>query len=156
MPQKLSARIDAVGRAVALTGVVAPLFLIGMFKFTQVEVDALKPLISATPWLSWLYPLFGEALTSYLLGVVELVAAALLIGSIWSARAGMIGSAIATLTFATTISIMFAVPIWEDSIGGFPWINATGQFLLKDVALLGISLVVLAQSLTRSADYGLE
>ncbi|MGA0532799.1 DUF417 family protein [Hansschlegelia sp. KR7-227] len=144
-----AARIASVGRAVALAGVVAPLFWIGIFKFTQVEVEALKPLISATPWLSWLYVVFGETLTSYLLGVVELVAAALLIASLWSARAGAIGAAIATLIFATTVSIMLAVPIWEDSIGGFPWINTVGQFLLKDIALLGISLAVFAQSLTR-------
>ncbi|WP_152047097.1 DUF417 family protein [Aureimonas psammosilenae] len=142
-------RIAAVGRAIGLAGVVLPLFLIGLLKFTQFELEALRPLITATPWLSWLYSVFGETGTTALLGVVEIVTAALLVLSIRSPRAGIIGGALAALTFATTVSIMLAVPIWEDVIGGFPWINATGQFLLKDIALLGLSLAVFGDSLTR-------
>jgi uncharacterized membrane protein YkgB len=42
---------------------------------------------------------------------------------------------------------MFAMPIWEESVGGFPWLNGNGQFLIKDVALLGISLAVLGEGL---------
>ena len=53
------------GRAIALIGVIAPLLLIGGMKFTQVEIDALKPLIGGTPWLAWMYPVFGEAGASY-------------------------------------------------------------------------------------------
>jgi reactive chlorine resistance protein C len=44
---------------------------------------------------------------------------------------------------------MFALPIWEPGSGGFPWLNATGSFLIKDVTLLGVSLVVLGESLAR-------
>jgi uncharacterized membrane protein YkgB len=36
-------------------------------------------------------------------------------------------------------------------LGGFPALNGAGQFLIKDVALLGISLVVMGDSLTRAA-----
>ncbi|UEM24443.1 DUF417 family protein (plasmid) [Skermanella mucosa] len=35
------------------------------------------------------------------------------------------------------------------TLGGFPWLNAIGQFLIKDVALLGVSLLVLGESLAR-------
>jgi uncharacterized membrane protein YkgB len=44
---------------------------------------------------------------------------------------------------------MFAAPIWETASGGFPWINALGQFLIKDVALLGVSLSIFGESLAR-------
>lgn len=44
---------------------------------------------------------------------------------------------------------MFALPIWEAGSGGFPWLDATGSFLIKDVVLLGVSLVVLGESLAR-------
>lgn len=137
------------GRTTALAGVVLPLFMIGILKFTQIEVEALKPLISGTPWLAWLYSVFGEAGASYLLGTVEILTAGLLVASLWSARAGVLGGALAAMTFAVTCSTMLALPIWEGPSGGFPWLNATGSFLIKDVALLGISLVVLGGSLAR-------
>jgi reactive chlorine resistance protein C len=139
-------RLMAAGRAVALAGVVLPLAMIGILKFTPIEVDALKPLIGGTPWLAWLYPVFGESGASYLLGVVELLTATLLIASPWSVRAG---GALATLTFTVTVSTMLALPIWEQGSGGFPWLNALGSFLIKDVALLGVSLVVLAENVAR-------
>ncbi|HEX2526039.1 MAG TPA: DUF417 family protein [Geminicoccus sp.] len=141
--------IKSAGRAVALAGVILPLAMIGILKFTQIEIDALKPLISGTPWLAWLYLVFGEAGAAYLLGSVELLTAALLVASPWSVRAGAAGGALASLTFAVTVSTMFALPIWESGSGGFPWLNATGSFLIKDVALLGTSLVVLGESLAR-------
>ena len=100
-PRAMSADIDraldragALGRPIALAGVVLPLALIGALKFTQFEIDALKPLISGTPWLAWLYPVFGPAMTSYLLGVAELITAALFIASLWSARAGISATAL--------------------------------------------------------------
>ncbi|MGE8497942.1 MAG: YkgB family protein [Pseudomonas sp.] len=141
----------AATRAVALAGVVLPLLSIGLLKFTQIEVEALKPLISGTPWLAWLYLVFGEAGTSYLLGVVELITAALLIASPWSARAAIAGGLLGSLTFLTTVSTMLALPIWETASGGFPLLNALGSFLVKDVALLGVSLVVLAEGVVRLA-----
>jgi uncharacterized membrane protein YkgB len=41
--------IRRVGRAAALAGVVLPLLLIGGLKFTQFEIEALKPLIGSAP-----------------------------------------------------------------------------------------------------------
>lgn len=144
-----AAALAGAGRVVALAGVVLPLLLIGILKFTQIEIDALKPIISGTPWLAWLYPVFGEAGASYLLGTVELVTAALFVVSPWSARAGVAAGALGSLTFAVTCSTMLALPIWEAASGGFPWLNATGSFLIKDIALLGVSLVVLGESVSR-------
>jgi uncharacterized membrane protein YkgB len=137
------------GRVVALIGLVLPLLLIGGLKFTQFEVEALKPLIGGTPWLAWMYPVFGETGASYLLGVVEIATALLLIASPWSPRAGVVGGALGGLTFLVTVSLFLALPVWEPSLGGFPALGAGGQFLIKDVALLGISLVVLGESLAR-------
>jgi uncharacterized membrane protein YkgB len=146
----LSRRVVAAGRGVALAGVVIPLVMIGILKFTQYEIDALKPLIGATPWLAWLYAVLGHAGTSYLLGVVELITAALFIASPWSARAGLAAGALGSLIFAATASTLFAFPIWEPSLGGFPYLNFIGTFLIKDVALLGVSLVVFGEGLARN------
>jgi uncharacterized membrane protein YkgB len=127
---------------------VLPLLLIGGLKFTQTEVEALKPLVGGTPWLAWLYPAFGEAGASYFLGIVEIATALLLVASPWAARAGVAAGALATVTFLTTCSIMLALPIWDPALG-FPALGPLGSFLIKDVALLGIAVVVLGESLGR-------
>jgi uncharacterized membrane protein YkgB len=150
----VASTIRRVGRAVALTGVVLPLLLIGGLKFTQFEINALKPMIGSVPWLAWMYPVFGEAGASYFLGVVEIATALLLIASPRFPRAGVLGGALGGLIFLTTTSLLFAIPIWEPAAGGFPAINGAGQFLIKDVTLLGVSLVVLGESLTRISGGG--
>ena len=147
--RKMAHKVAAVGRFVGLLGVVLVLLSIGGLKFTQVEIDALKPIIEPTPWLAWMYPAFGEAGASYLLGVVEVTTALLLMLSPWSVRAGIIGAAVAALTFFVTTTIMFAAPIWETASGGFPRINGLGQFLIKRVALVGVALTFLGENLAR-------
>jgi reactive chlorine resistance protein C len=145
----VASTIRRAGRAVALTGVVLPLLLIGGLKFTQFEINALKPMIGGAPWLAWMYPVLGEAGASYFLGVVEIATALLLIASPRFPRAGVLGGALGGLIFLTTTSLLFAIPIWEPAAGGFPAINGAGSFLIKDVTLLGVSLVVMGESLAR-------
>ena len=144
------AHLTAAGRLIALLGVILVLLMIGGLKFTQIEIDGLKPLISGTPWLAWMYPVFGEAGASYLLGVVEIATALLLCASPWSARAGVAGGALGALTFFVTTSMLVPLPVWEEASGGFPALNELGYFLIKDIALLGVSLVVLGESLARA------
>src|SRR5215208_8419268 len=112
--------IRRAGRVIALVGVVLPLLLIGGLKYTPLEVEALRPLIGGTPWLAWMYPVFGETGASYLLGVVEIATALLLVASPWSPRAGVAGGALGGLIFLVTTSLLFALPVWEASLGGFP------------------------------------
>lgn len=145
----LASTVLRVGRGIAFAGVFLPLLMIGALKFTQIEVEALKPLISNTPWLAWLYVVLGEANTSYLLGTVEMITAGLLLASFWSPKAAIAGGLIASATFCVTCSTMLALPIWEAGSGGFPWLNFVGTFLLKDIAMLGISLVIFAEGLQR-------
>lgn len=140
-----------VGRVVALAGVILPLILIGGLKFTSVEAEALKPLISGTPWLAWLYPAFGEAGASYVLGVIELAAALLLLAAWWSPTAGVAGGLLAAITFLVTVSLFLTTPAWDDRLGGFPALGPLGQFLIKDVALLGVALVATGECLARSS-----
>jgi uncharacterized membrane protein YkgB len=150
VPANLPGALERAGRIVALAGAVLPLLLIGGVKFTPVEIAALRPLIGGTPWLSWLYPLLGENGASYALGIVELAAGFLLLTAPWSARAGLIGGVLATVTFFVTSTLLFApLPVWDDRIGGFPALGPLGQFLIKDIALLGISLVVAGECLAQ-------
>jgi uncharacterized membrane protein YkgB len=140
---------ERAGRAVALIGVALPLLLIGHSKFAPFEVEALKPLIGSTPWLSWMYTVLSPVGVSRILGVTEIVTAFLLLASPWMPLAGVAGGALGALIFCVTVSILGAIRVWEAGAGGLPALNGVGAFLIKDVALLGVSLVVLGESVSR-------
>ncbi|MGV0768302.1 DUF417 family protein, partial [Mycolicibacterium sp. XJ647] len=66
----------------------------------------------------------------------------------WFPKAAVLGGLIASLFFVTTLSTMITTPgIGEASAGGFPVLSANGQFLMKDIALLGLSLWLLADAI---------
>ena len=46
--------------------------------------------------------------------------------------------------FLTTLSFLFSLPGWEQSLGGFPALSGNGGFLLKDIVLLGAADVILS------------
>ena len=142
-------RLQSVGRNLALIGIILPLLLIGGLKFTTPEIEGIKGLLSATPWLSWLLAVFGENGASYFLGIVEIAAALLLIASFRSTRAGVLGGLVATLTFFVTSTLLFLPIAWDPNYG-FPALSPAGQFLVKDVTLLGVAIFVLGDSLARS------
>ena len=130
--------------------------LIGGMKFTAVEIEALRPLISGTPWLAWLYPALGAAGASYLLGVVEIAAGLLVLAAPLSPGGRRRGRRAGGADLRRQpASLMLALPIWEPTLG-FPALGPLGQFLVKDVALLGIALVVLAESLARRRRRGAD
>jgi len=52
------------------------------------------------------------------------------------------------MMFLTTLSFLFSTPGWEPSLGGFPSLSVLpGQFLLKDVVLLGAAVWSLNEAL---------
>ena len=57
-------------------------------------------------------------------------------------RASALGSALAVGMFLTTLTFIVTTPgVWEPSAGGFPALSGKpGQFLIKDLPLLGIAL----------------
>jgi reactive chlorine resistance protein C len=116
-------------------------------KLTTYEAYGIAPLAQHSPFLSWIYHLISVTTFSRLLGCAELVTALLLALGPWWPRAGVLGGALATLFFIGTLSFMVSTPgIGEPTAGGFPVLSATGEFLLKDVGLLGLSLWLLADS----------
>ena len=50
--------------------------------------------------------------------------------------------------FLTTLSFLFSTPGWEPSLGGFPALSGdVGEFLIKDIVLLGAALWSLSEAL---------
>jgi reactive chlorine resistance protein C len=146
--------IDAAGGLLARYGLVIVIAWFGVMKFTNYEAQGIQPLVAESPFMSWLYDIFSVYTFSVLLGVFEVAAAILIAVKPWWPKVSVLGSALAILLFAATISFLFTTPgVFEESVGGFPLLSMTGGFLIKDVALLGISAWTLSDGLraTRSS-----
>jgi len=140
--------IGTIGRATTRYGLVLVLLWIGAMKFTSYEAAGIEPFVAGSPLTSWLYEVLSVQSASNLLGVVEIGTAALILLRPVSALAAAVGGAIAVGTFLTTLTFLITTPGWEPSLGGFPALSALpGQFLVKDVVMLGASLQVLGEAL---------
>ena len=128
-------------------GLVLVLGWIGAMKFTTYEAEGIKSLVETSPLISWMYRVFSVQATSNVIGVAELIAAALIAIRPLSAKLSAIGSVLAVFTFLTTLTFLFSLPGWEKSLGGFPALSGSGGFLLKDIVLLGAALFTLGDSL---------
>lgn len=137
----LATALGSLAPLVLRYGLVAVVAWIGAMKFTAYEASGIQPLIASSPLLSWLYWTLSVQGASNLLGVVELAIAVMVALRPVSPGIAVIGSAGAVAMFATTLTFLFSAPGWEPSLGGFPAISAfPGQFLLKDIVLLGAAL----------------
>ncbi len=121
-------------------GLVLTLVWIGAMKFTAYEAEGISPFISNSPLFSWTYPVFGKQGISNIPGVVEIVVALLIASRSWSPKASVIGSLLAAGMFVSTLSFLVTTPQAWIEANGFPALAVPGQFLLKDVVLLGASL----------------
>jgi uncharacterized membrane protein YkgB len=141
--------IDTIAGLLARYGLVIVIAWFGVMKFTKYEAQGIQPLVSESPFMGWLYDIFSVYTFSVLLGVFEVAAAVLIAVKPWRPKVSILGSALAILLFAATISFLFTTPgVFEESVGGFPLLSMTGGFLIKDVALLAISAWTLADALT--------
>jgi reactive chlorine resistance protein C len=148
-PESRTARNLCAAESTLLRYGLALVFLwIGAMKFTAYEAQGIRPLAENSPLMNWLLAALGAQAFSNLLGVVELATGLLLALRPISALAAAVGSSMAIATFLTTLSFLFTTPGWEHSLGGFPALSAMpGQFLLKDVVLLGAAVWSLREAL---------
>jgi reactive chlorine resistance protein C len=142
------AALTRVGGALARYGLVVVIGWIGLLKFTSYEAQGIEPLVADSALLSWVYDVFSVTAFSTVLGVVEVGTAVLLAVKPWWPRISVVGSVMAVGLFLATTSFLVTTPgVCEDGAGGFPLLSMTGQFLVKDIALLGIAVWTLADAL---------
>ena len=140
--------VEALGKHVIRYGLVVVLFWIGAMKFTGYEAQGIQPLVANSPLMSWVYGVFSVQGFSSLLGVTEIVIGALIALRPLSAKLAAVGSALAAGMFLTTLTFIVSTPGWEPTLGGFPALSAgVGQFILKDVVLLGAAIWSLGEAL---------
>lgn len=120
----------------------------GYAKWFDYEAQGLVPLIGNSPLLAWMHDVFGIRGASYALGAAEWSFGLLLLAGFWSRRLGLLGAVGSTLTYLTTLTLIFSTPgAWEASAGGFPAMGGATSFLLKDLVLLAGSILLLKADL---------
>jgi uncharacterized membrane protein YkgB len=136
-----SAPVETIGMNVLRYALVLIFVVFGTAKFGAPEAAGIKPLVSNSPFLGWMYAILSDQAVSAVIGATELAAAALLAIRPFSARAAAVGSAMAIGTFVTTLSFLVTTP------GALSPMHPAHAFLLKDVVLLGAAVALGAESL---------
>jgi uncharacterized membrane protein YkgB len=123
--------------------------LFGYQKWFEYEAEVLIPFIQNGPLISWLYPVFGPRGATWFLGVAEWATGTLLFLGFWDRRFGILGALGACATFVGTVTIIPFMPDGWDAVAGFPAMKGNVAFLMKDVALLALSIYLLRQDVAR-------
>jgi uncharacterized membrane protein YkgB len=150
-PNLLAEYITRAGQLVIRYGLVVVLAWIGFGKYVKMEA---RVLIEHSPLMSWMYDVFSATTVARGLGTMEIVAALLIaVRPLWP-RVSAVGSALAIVLFLGTLSFLFTTPgVVATHAAGLPVLSALpGQFLLKDLVLIGVALWTLGDSLTAASD----
>ena len=144
--QKAATVLTRAGQLVSRYGLVVVLAWIGFGKY--VKMDS-RVLIEHSPLMSWIYDFLSVTTVARGLGTLEIIAALLIaVAPLWP-RVSAAGSALAVVLFVGTLSFLFTTPgVVATHAAGIPVLSAQpGQFLLKDLVLIGVSLWTLGDSL---------
>jgi uncharacterized membrane protein YkgB len=138
--------LTRLGQTVSRYGLVVVLAWIGFGKYVKMEA---RVLIEHSPLMSWMYDVFSVTTVARGLGTVEICAALLIAIRPLSPRLSAVGSAVAVVLFMGTLSFLFTTPgVVATDAAGIPVLSAQpGQFLLKDLVLIGVALWTLGDSL---------
>ena len=148
---KLDITLKRIGEYVFRYGLVAIFLWIGLLKFTAYEAKNIEPFVSSSPLWMGAYQALGLQGVSRLIGVIEITIGVLMATRpIWP-KASAIGSFGAIITYLITLSFLLTTPgVWEPGYG-FPFPSGMpGQFLLKDLVLLGVSIWTADEALQAS------
>ena len=119
------------------------LIWIGLFKFTPTEAEAIKPLVEHHFLMRWMYSVFSVQGVSNVIGILEILVGIGLVLSYTSKTIGKYAGVGATVIFLVTLSFLFTTPgVWK-TVDGFP---VTDFFIIKDLAFLGVALMVWGKS----------
>jgi uncharacterized membrane protein YkgB len=150
--ESLGRKAETVGRNLARYGLAIVIGWIGLLKFTSSEAARIQLYMTNSPFLGWTHLLLGQRSLAAVFGCVEVTAAVLIAVRPWFPRISAVGSVIAIGLFLTTLSFFLTTPgVGDAAAGGFPALSPTGQFLLKDIVLLGVSALTLGDSLVSAS-----
>ena len=145
-PHRVAQTVTTLGQLISRYGLVVVLAWIGFGKYVKMES---RVLIEHSPLMSWIYDVFSVTTVARGLGTMEIVAALLIaLRPVWP-QASAAGSALAVVLFLGTVSFLFTTPgVIATHAAGLPVLSALpGQFLIKDLVLIGVAVWTLGDSL---------
>lgn len=145
-PHPNAQSLTRAGQLISRYGLVVVLAWIGSGKYIKMES---RVLIEHSPLMSWIYDVLSVTAVARMLGTMEIVAAVLIaLRPVWP-RASAVGSALAVVLFLGTLSFLFTTDgVVANHAGVVPVLSALpGQFLLKDLVLIGVAVWTLGDSL---------
>ena len=119
------------GQVVARYSVALFFIAFGLTKFTAAEAATIHPLLVHSPFLFWLPALFGQQLSSAIIGVIEITMGLMMASRRFSPRLSSIGSLGISGSLMMTLSFLFTTPHLDPALA---------SFIVKDVTLLGVAL----------------
>ena len=133
-------KMENIGHIVIRSGVVIAVGWIGALKYTDYEEKGIEGLLVNSPLISWAYHLMGLKILCSVIGTSELIIAAFLAVRYFAPKASVLGGIGAIGMFLTTLSFLFTTP-GTLMPQGFPFLSGdVGEFLIKDIALLGAAI----------------
>ena len=133
--------LENLGANIIRYGLVVILLWVGALKFTAYEAEGIQGLIANSPLMSWMFSVMSVQAASMLIGTVEIIAGLMIAARSFAPQISAIGSFIAIGIFLITLHFLLTTPgVWQPGYG-FPFPSPMpGQFIAKDLALLGIAV----------------
>ncbi|MBZ4042282.1 DUF417 family protein [Flavobacterium hibisci] len=169
------ANLDKAGKKMVRAGIVIVFLWIGGLKFFTYEADGIVPFVANSPFMSFFYETpsdyknytnkegeliaenhqwhinnntygFSNGLGIFLISIAFLVAI-----HNWAPLASMIGSILVFILTIGTLSFLITtpeswVPHLTDHQFGFPYLSGRGRLVIKDIVILGASLITMSES----------
>lgn len=142
------ANAKRVGELVSRYGLAVIFLWAGLLKFTAYEAKNIEPMVMNSPIWSWALQSMGLRGLSNVIGIIEISIGLLIATRAFWPSLSAVGSVGAIVTFVITLSFMLTTPgVWEPGYG-FGFLSALpGQFLAKDIVLLGVSISTAGEAL---------
>ena len=169
------ANLDSIGKKAVRLGIVVVLMWIGILKFFPYEADGIVPFVSNSPFMSFFYNhphdyashinkegelnqanrewhvsnnTYGFATG---LGILLIAIALLVAINTWAPLLSMVGSILVFILTIGTLSFVITTPeSWVQNAGdtqwGFPFLSGRGRLVIKDIVILGASLITMSES----------
>jgi len=143
--------LEEIGAKVIRYGLVVILLSVGALKFTAYEAEGIQGLVANSPLMSWGYSVLSVRGFSALIGVIEIILGLLIATRPFAPKLSAIGSIGAIFMFLITLTFLLTTPgVWQPGYG-FPFPSPMpGQFLVKDLMLLGAAIWTAGEALRAS------
>ena len=140
--------LENIGTIIIRYGLVIILLAVGALKFTAYEAEGIQGLVANSPLMSWVYSVFTVRSYAAILGIIEITLGILIATRPFAPKISAIGSIGAIFMFLITLSFILTTPgVWQAGYG-FPFPSPMpGQFLIKDIMLLGAAIWTAGESL---------